>query len=119
MSWQPAVAAASLAEPKTAVPVRVEGTGLLITRDEHGTVRAFENQCPHQAATVCRESQVGAATVECPNHFWVFGLDGTFQGSRIALASGRTAPPDPEKNLREFPCRVIGATVEVNLAADR
>ncbi len=118
MSWQPAVAAAQLSEANTAVPARVGGTSVLVTRDESGTVRAFENQCPHQAATVCRESQVGEATVECPNHYWVFGLDGTFQGSRIALATGRTAPPDPAKNLREFPCRVTNATVEVDIAAD-
>ena len=119
MSWQPAVKAAELTEANTAVPARVDGTGLLITRDESGTVRAFENQCPHQAATVCRESQVGETTVECPNHYWVFGLDGTFKGSRIALAAGRTPPPDPEKSLREFPCRVTDATVEVDLTPDR
>ena len=119
MSWQPAVPAAHVSEPNTAVPARVAGTGLIITRDEAGTVRAFENQCPHQAATVCREPQVGEATVECPNHYWVFGLDGTFRGSRIALASGRAAPPDPAKNLREFPCRVTDTTVEVDVTTDR
>lgn len=115
MTWQPALDAASLTEPNTAVPVRVAGTALLITRDENGTVRAFENQCPHQAATVCREAQTGEPTVECPNHYWVFGLDGTFRGSRIALSAGRAAPSDPEKNLREVPCRELDTTIDVDV----
>lgn len=115
MSWCRAVDAAQLGGPPAAVPVRVRDVALVITRDAAGTVHAFHNQCPHQGATVCREPQHGEPALECPNHFWVFDLDGSFRGSRLAFAAGRTPPPDPAKDLTEVPCRVVGDTVEVEL----
>ena len=109
--------ASAVAQPGDFATVRAGGASLLMTRDEQG-LHVLRNTCPHQGAPVCREASGRAESFECPNHYWVFGLDGTFQGSRIALATGRTAPPDPAKNLREFPCRVTNATVEVDIAAD-
>lgn len=115
MTWTRALGVDSLPEPNSVAPVRVADTALLLTRDEQGTVRAFENQCPHQFATLCREPQEGKATVECPNHYWVFSLDGTFLGSRISVSAGRTVESDPRKNLREVPCRVRNTMIEVAL----
>ena len=119
MSWHEvpdaAAVARALAEPLSAVPVRVAGRALVLTRDGAGQLRALANECPHQGATVCRSPSSGADHLECPNHFWVFDLAGTFEGSRLALAAGRTAPPDPAKNLAERPCREVGGGVEVQL----
>ncbi|MDO4918122.1 Rieske 2Fe-2S domain-containing protein [Kocuria sp.] len=117
MSWHPvddaAVLVPQLAAPSSAVPVRVAGVPLVLTRDTAGTLHALGNECPHQGATVCRAPQRGETTLECPNHYWVFDLDGTFRGSRLALERGRTAPEDPAKNLREHPCREVAGGIEV------
>ncbi|RKQ34941.1 Rieske 2Fe-2S domain-containing protein [Kocuria tytonis] len=119
MSWHPvpdaAAVTAALEAPASAVPVRIGDTALILTRDARGTLHALANECPHQGAAVCRETQRGAESLECPNHFWVFDLAGTFRGSRLALDMGRTAPPDPAKDLAEFACREADGTVEVQL----
>ena len=95
MSWQQvpdaAAVASALAAPSSAVPVRVGDAALVLTRDAAGTLRALSNECPHQGATVCRSAEQSADALECPNHYWVFDLAGTFQGSRLALDMGRTA----------------------------
>ncbi|KMK73222.1 Rieske 2Fe-2S domain-containing protein [Kocuria rhizophila] len=119
MSWQQVPDAAAvtraLAGPSSAVPVRVGDASLVLTRDSAGFLRALRNECPHQGATVCRSAEQGADALECPNHYWVFDLAGTFQGSRLALEMGRTAPPDPAKNLPEVPCREVAGLVEVDV----
>ena len=119
MSWQQvpdaASAASALAAPSSPVPVRVGDLALVLTRDGAGTLRALRNECPHQGATVCRSAEQSADALECPNHYWVFDLAGTFQGSRLALEMGRTAPPDPAKNLPEVPCREVAGLVEVDV----
>lgn len=119
MSWQQvpdaAAVARALAAPSSAVPVWVGDTALVLTRDAAGTVRALRNACPHQGATVCRAAEHGADVLECPNHYWVFDLAGAFQGSRLALDLGRTAPPDPAKNLPELPCREVAGLLEVDV----
>ena len=119
MSWCPvpdaAAVAAALAEPASAVPVRVGDAPLVLTRDAEGVLRALSNECPHQGAAVCRSAEHGAQSLECPNHFWVFDLAGTFQGSRVALELGRTAPPDPAKDLRGVPCREVDGVIEVDV----
>ena len=119
MSWHrvpdDAALARVLAGPPAAVPVRGAGHALILTRDEHGTLRALENECPHQGATICREAVTGQDTLECPNHFWLFDLEGTFEGSRLAVAAGRTAPQDPAKDLATHACRVVDGGIEVEL----
>ena len=119
MSWQQvpdaAAVASALAAPSSAVPVRVGDASLVLTRDSAGSLRALRNECPHQGATVCRTASSGEDHLECPNHFWVFDLAGTFEGSRLALAAGRTAPRDPAKDLAGHPCREVGGGVEVQL----
>ena len=119
MSWYPVPDAAALLQtldgPCRAVPVRVAGIPLVLTRDHDGALHALRNECPHQGATVCRAAEHGVSSLECPNHYWVFDLAGTFQGSRLALDMGRTAPSDPAKNLPEVPCREVADLVEVDV----
>lgn len=92
---------------------RVGGVPLLITRDERGGVHVLVNTCPHQQSTVCRAESGAAETFECPNHYWVFEPDGTFIGSRLALAVGREAPRDPAKDLRRVEHTVEGGWIEI------
>lgn len=104
--------ASALAQPGDFVTLRAGGAALLVTRDVQG-LHVLRNTCPHQGATVCREASGRAESFECPNHYWVFAADGTFEGSRLALAAGREIPRDPAKDLRRVPHRVVDGWIEI------
>ncbi|MEX5293865.1 Rieske 2Fe-2S domain-containing protein [Kocuria sp. CPCC 205268] len=97
--WERIVAASAVPAPLDFVTAASGAGPVLVTRDAEGALHVLRNTCPHQQATVCREAAGRAGTFECPNHFWVFAPDGRFVGSRLALAAGREAPPDPAKDL--------------------
>lgn len=97
--WERIVAASAVPAPLDFVTAPSSTGQVLVTRDAGGVLHVLRNTCPHQQATVCREAAGRAGTFECPNHFWVFAPDGRFVGSRLALAAGREAPPDPAKDL--------------------
>lgn len=106
--------------PLTALPApgafatrRIDGLPLLITRDARDAVHVLVNTCPHQGSTVCRAASGAAETFECPNHYWVFEPDGTFIGSRLALAVGREAPRDPAKDLQRLDHTVEDGWLEI------
>lgn len=84
---------------------------VLVTRDAAGDLHVLRNICTHQQATVCREVTGSAESFECPNHYWVFGPDGRFLGSRLALAAGRRAAPDPAKDLPAAAVQVVDGWV--------
>ena len=97
--WERIVEASAVAAPLD-FATAVSGAGpVLVTRDAEGALHVLRNTCPHQQATVCREPAGSAEAFECPSHYWVFAPDGRFLGSRLALAAGRAAPPDPAKDL--------------------
>lgn len=104
--------ASAVARPGDFVTLRAGGAALLVTRDDQG-LHVLHNICPHQGATVCRAASGRAESFECPNHYWVFSPDGTFEGSRLALALGRQAPPDPAKDLRRVPHRLVEGWIEI------
>ncbi len=97
--WERIVEASAVPEPLDFVTAPSSTGPVLVTRDARGALHVLRNTCPHQQAVVCREAAGRARTFECPNHLWVFAPDGRFVGSRLALAAGRTAPPDPAKDL--------------------
>ncbi|GAA1771458.1 Rieske 2Fe-2S domain-containing protein [Kocuria aegyptia] len=109
--WERIVAVSAVPGPLDFVTAST-GTGqVLVTRDAAGALHVLRNTCTHQQATVCREAAGHAETFECPNHFWVFAPDGRFVGSRLALAAGRAAPPDPAKDLSAAAVDVVDGWV--------
>jgi len=58
------------------------GVNLLITRDQAGTLRAFQNVCPHRAALLVPKTGVRfCKQVVCPYHAWVYDLAGNLVGT--------------------------------------
>ncbi|MEF3119801.1 Rieske 2Fe-2S domain-containing protein [Kocuria flava] len=112
-SWERVVESAAVARPLDFATARTSTGPVLVTRDAAGALHVLRNTCPHQQATVCREAAGRAESFECPNHYWVFAPDGRFTGSRLALAAGRTAPPDPAKDLPALEAAVAGGWVVV------
>ncbi|MFE7631287.1 Rieske 2Fe-2S domain-containing protein [Kocuria sp. NPDC057446] len=109
--WERIVAVSAVPDPFDFVTVPAATGPVLVTRAADGALHVLRNTCTHQQATVCRESSGHTETFECPNHFWVFAPDGRFVGSRLALAAGREAPPDPAKNLRAAEVGVVDGWV--------
>ncbi|WP_144790933.1 Rieske 2Fe-2S domain-containing protein [Kocuria palustris] len=106
------VETAALPQPGAFVTLRPSGMPLLVTRDADG-FHVLVNTCPHQQSTVCRESSGTAETFECPSHYWTFEPDGTFTGSRLALAAGREAPRDPAKDLERVAHEIVDGWIEI------
>ncbi len=63
-------------EPGDALPVRVAGQPLLLTRDGDGLLHVLHNVCRHRGATVVAAPAHGLATLRCPYHSWTYKLDG-------------------------------------------
>jgi phenylpropionate dioxygenase-like ring-hydroxylating dioxygenase large terminal subunit len=53
---------------------------LIITRDEHGQVRALYNRCTHRGATLCRTDKGNSRSFQCPYHGWNFLNTGKLRG---------------------------------------
>jgi len=98
-AWERIAEASAVPRPLDFVTAPSSTGQVIVTRDAGGVLHVLANTCTHQQATVCRAASDRAETFECPNHYWVFAPDGRFLGSRLALAAGREAPPDPAKNL--------------------
>lgn len=97
--WERIVEVSALPQSFDFVTARCSTGPVLVTRNAAGALHVLSNTCPHQRATVCRESSGRATRFECPNHYWLFAPDGRFLGSRLSLASGRCVADDPTKDL--------------------
>lgn len=93
----------SLLDQGEVVPCRVEGKEILIVWADGGEPRAFDALCPHARIPLSRGVFSGR-TLTCTAHGWVF--DGrTGKGLQPAGCA-----------LREYPMRIHGGVVEVDLA---
>jgi anthranilate 1,2-dioxygenase large subunit len=59
---------------------------VVVSRDEHGEVHAFENRCAHRGALLCLESGGNAKNFSCVYHAWNYDLRGNLKG--IAFRNG-------------------------------
>jgi Rieske 2Fe-2S family protein len=92
-SWVCAGHAGAWPLPGYQAAVSVAGQGVLLLRDQDGTLRGFFNVCRHRGHELL---QCGTAAVErtvrCPYHAWVYRLDGRL---RTAPRFGQLDPDDP------------------------
>jgi choline monooxygenase len=86
-SWQYGGRAADVAAPGSFLATDAGGAPILVTRDEHGELRAFVNVCRHRGA-VLTEGSGRRQSIQCHYHAWTYGLDGAL---RTAPRSEREA----------------------------
>src|SRR6478735_87072 len=62
--------------------VSIGGSGVLLSRDEAGVLRAFENACRHRGHELlpCGATSEPRAIV-CPYHAWTYAFDGSLRGA--------------------------------------
>jgi phenylpropionate dioxygenase-like ring-hydroxylating dioxygenase large terminal subunit len=77
-SWQYAGRAAEVADPGAFTTTDAGGVPILVTRDAHGTLRAFLNVCRHRGA-VLTEGCGRRSTIQCHYHAWTYDLDGSLR----------------------------------------
>jgi Rieske 2Fe-2S family protein len=92
-SWVCAGHAGSWPAPGHQAAVGVAGQGVLLVRDQAGTLRGFYNVCRHRGHELLEcGTAVVERTVRCPYHAWVYRLDGRL---RTAPRFGQLDPDDP------------------------
>jgi len=65
-----------LAEAGQFYTTKIGGLGVIVVRQEDGSVRAFRNVCRHRCATVESAESGRRGSFSCPYHGWTYGLDG-------------------------------------------
>ena len=65
--------------PNTYTTLDVPGFRILVSRDEHGTARAFFNACRHRGAPVA-EGRGSVRRFSCPYHGWSYSAAGELVG---------------------------------------
>jgi Rieske 2Fe-2S family protein len=84
--------------------VSIGKTGLMLTRDLDGTLRAFENACRHRGHELLPEGATATAkAIVCPYHAWTYRLDGSLLG-----APGFR--DDPGFDCRNYPLNAVRVT---------
>lgn len=93
------------------------GRSILLTRDAHGTVRAFLNVCRHRGTQLVDDDAGCKARFSCPYHAWTYGNDGQL----LAAPHFDSGFPENDKSafsLVSLPCRELFGFVWVIADAD-
>lgn len=79
-TWQFAGRVSQLPHAGDVLPSTIAGAPLLLLRDDHGSIRAFDNVCPHRGTRLVAEPCSRLRTIVCPYHAWSFQLNGALIG---------------------------------------
>src|SRR5664279_1252282 len=63
-------------KPGDYLTLNVDGTPVLVMRDDHNAVRAFHNVCRHRGTVLCRKDAGHARAIVCPYHSWTYSRQG-------------------------------------------
>jgi phenylpropionate dioxygenase-like ring-hydroxylating dioxygenase large terminal subunit len=76
---------------------------LIITRDEHGKIRALYNRCTHRGTTLCRWDKGNSRSFQCPYHGWNFLNTGKLRGVPWPDGYASKLVQDDKFNLAQVP----------------
>lgn len=83
------------------VGVRVCAEDLVLQRDEHGTVHALHDRCPHRGVPLSLGKEEFPGTVTCAYHAWTFDLE---TGELVAvITDGPDSPMCGKATVRTYP----------------
>lgn len=104
--WRAALPAADLGEHEMR-GVDLGGHHVLLLRSD-GELRAWRDACPHEGYALSRHGERQDFVIVCQKHLWEFDAASGEHISRI---------PRPQCNLRGYPVREVGGTIEVDVSA--
>src|SRR5919198_2803010 len=71
-----------VASPGDRTTATVGSQGIVLTRDQNGTMHAFFNVCRHRGHELLQSGEfTSGRTIQCPYHAWVYDLDGRLKGA--------------------------------------
>jgi phenylpropionate dioxygenase-like ring-hydroxylating dioxygenase large terminal subunit len=85
-TWSYLCLAAELPEPKSFVTTFVGNMPVVVTRDAHGELHAWENRCAHRGALVCMQPRGSAERFSCIYHNWTYDHAGNL--TSVAFRKG-------------------------------
>jgi phenylpropionate dioxygenase-like ring-hydroxylating dioxygenase large terminal subunit len=86
-SWVYLAHESEIPEPGDYVVRRIVDDPFVVTRDEHGRVRALLNHCRHKGMQICRAESGNASHFRCPYHGWTYRNDGALIGVPVQKAA--------------------------------
>jgi len=104
--WRDAVPIGGLDE-EGFVAATVEQHKLILLRQD-GDVVAFRDACPHEGYALSKDGERQGFVLVCNKHLWEFDAATGEHISRMQR---------PECNLKRYPTRVVGESVQVDIAA--
>ncbi|HLK45935.1 MAG TPA: SRPBCC family protein [Acidimicrobiales bacterium] len=110
-SWLFFAHASELSAPGEYVARELAGYPVVVMRDEHGSLGAFHNVCPHRAGPLVHDGRGSATAFVCRYHGWVFERDGALRSARDFGEPG----PDPACRLFDVRVDTWRGLVFVNL----
>ena len=75
-TWNFVALEAEIPDPGSFKRSYVGDVPVIVTRDEHGEIHAFENRCAHRGVEFCRALRGKAENFICPYHQWTYDLGG-------------------------------------------
>lgn len=79
-AWMFLAHTSELPAPGDYVLRSIAGNSVIVTRDEHGTIRCFLNMCRHRGNQVCKATAGNASHFRCSYHGWTYANDGRLIG---------------------------------------
>jgi phenylpropionate dioxygenase-like ring-hydroxylating dioxygenase large terminal subunit len=79
-SWSFLCLEAELTKPNTWRTSSLGEMPVVVTRDEHGVLHAFENRCAHRGALLCLKDRGQDRKIVCVYHNWTYDLQGNLTG---------------------------------------
>lgn len=109
--WQIACTVDCVKAPGDFWEYTIAGLSILVVRGDDGTLRAFQNACPHRGNTLLSGHGSGLAEIRCAYHHWCFDLRGRL--ASISPEDGREArTPAPDARERGSRLGLIPVRVE-------
>ncbi len=79
-TWSFLCLEAELPAPNTYRRSTLGDLPVVVARDEHGTIHAFENRCAHRGSLLCLDERGEARKIVCVYHNWTYDLAGNLIG---------------------------------------
>ncbi|MGO9607700.1 MAG: aromatic ring-hydroxylating oxygenase subunit alpha [Candidatus Binataceae bacterium] len=111
-SWQYVGHAGQVLNPGDFFTARLGNIPIVVTRDDHGTVRAMANVCRHRGSEAVLDCAGNRKTLQCHYHGWTYNLDGTLRAA--PRANEQSSFAKEELSLVPFAIETWGPMIFVN-----
>jgi Rieske 2Fe-2S family protein len=100
-------------QPGDYITLAVDGTSVLVLRDDAGAVRAFHNVCRHRGTVLCRADSGHVRSIVCPYHSWSYSR----QGDLVACQGMHEGVDKSKLGLWPVAVEVCAGLIYVSLSA--